>query len=282
MIFRILLLVLMAYGVCKFPKHYAEWTGAFRLSKLQELDLEHRPEWDTVLAQEAAAILSQRFSFYKRGTESYVFLSEDGKTVLKFFSPSLIKRSWKEKILRPFNDPKQKELRLIQTLEGYSLASKIPKERSGLLYTHLNLTEALLPKVILQDGLGRTCTIPLDRCRFALQKKTDLYTEAFQRRTKDPLAIEQLIDSYLSWLDLRTSLGIRNADTEFKKNFGCLDDQALELDFGAYVSDPSFLHPLGRTEELLTFADRLRYWVHKNAPEHERVILARMAKLINP
>ena len=83
-LFKILFLFLFVFLLLKIPKNYHRLTGGFRLSSCQ-LPLKNKKSWDAEPpSNELTPLLSQPFFFLKRGSQAYVFLSEDKKYVLKF------------------------------------------------------------------------------------------------------------------------------------------------------------------------------------------------------
>jgi hypothetical protein len=264
---KILFLSLFVFGLMKIPKNYFHWTGGFRPAKC-EIEVANCGNWETGLPDEKTKLIfSQPFNYFKRGSQSYVFQSLDGQYVLKIFSQPLLKRKLREIIGRPF--PRPDKQKIIDDLNGYRIAKNLPIESTGIVYFHLNTTQNLLPQINLKDALGRTQCLPLDRCRFVLQKKSIPLARELRRlaqagQTKE---IEKLIDSYRETIASRTQLGIRNADTDFKHNFGVLEGKVIEFDFGEFRND--LFSEEGKSQELFTFMDRLRYWMGEFAPEYE-------------
>ncbi|MBS0626503.1 MAG: hypothetical protein JSS32_10685 [Verrucomicrobia bacterium] len=269
---RWLLALLLIFGALKIPKNYFRWTGGFRWSKC-ELNLPNFPSWQSPLPNDQTLqILSQPFIYLKRGSQSYVFTSQDGNYVLKIFAQPLLRRNMLERMNRPFPRPDLNRIR--EGLEGYRIASELPPSSTGIVYLHLNTTADLLPRAQFRDALGRTHLVSLDKARFVLQRKSaplsiELKKLAQANRSEE---IERLIDSYKEAIALRTSLSIKNWDTDFKHNFGILDGKVIEFDFGEFKIEPT----LDPSKELWTFLDRLRYWMGEFAPEYESAVQARM------
>ncbi len=261
------LLFLLILGCLKLPKHYAEWTSGFRLSSCH-LDLPNRPEWEPKRPDpHTLLILSQPFSLYQRGSQAYVFLSQDRQYVLKIFAKPLKNYVFPYRFhLRFHHKPQEPYRTLIEKgARGYHLASKLPPFATGLIYTHLNITNNLLPSIPLRDAFGRRYTLPLDGYRFVLQRTCKPLTLALTQSARtNPKQTQQLIQSYFKTISLRASFDIKNCDTEFKKNFGVLDGKVVEFDCGEYAP----LAPEQQELELATFQDRIRYWIERHLPQY--------------
>ncbi len=265
-----LVLFLLTISCLKLPKHYAEWTSGFRLSSCH-IPLENRPEWGPSPPDpQTLSVLNQPFSLHRRGSQAYVFLSQDGQYVLKIFAKPLrdyvFPYRFHIRFLRKPQEPPQ--VLMEKGLRGYFLESRLPPQRTGLIYTHLNTTKKQLPTLPIQDAFGRSHNIPLDNYRFVIQKTCTPLTFALKESgKKDPEKLKHLIESYFQAISLRTSLGLKNCDTEFKKNFGVLDGQVIEFDCGEYA----LLPPGEEQKEREIFQDRICYWLDKHLPEYRQL-----------
>jgi hypothetical protein len=255
---------LLIFLSLKAPKQYHFLTGGFRLSSCQT-NLSNRPEWETNMAEiDLQAIFDQPFSFCQRGSQAYVFISQDKQYMLKIFAKPLRKYVFPYKLSFPFvRSPQDPYLiQMERGIQGYKLGSLLPKKATGLLYLHLNTTSGKLPSISLRDAFGRSYKQPLDSYRFVLQKKCELLAPTLKKSS--PQERKNLIQSYFDAISLRVSLGIRNRDTEFKRNFGILDGKVIEFDCGEFTYDPSLLNPSEQSKELTAFKDQLYYWTNKH------------------
>lgn len=233
-------------------------THGFRVAKMR-LDFPAHPEWEAPLPPEAVAILRQDFFFLGRGAQSYVFESEDGKYVIKLFHYS-----------RSFSDAK-----VVLLFNACKMAYDHLREETGLLFIHLNPTPMHLPLLHCRDAVGRWYHFPLDEARFALQKKGKPFKDTLQKACRDPAEIKRRIDEFLHLLQTRAQKGILNTDPNLGRNFGFLDDQAIEFDFGNYRWVPD----LNQKAEIDRYAQRLRRWLRQTAPEWVAYLDQRLAIL---
>ncbi len=231
------------------PVGFKRLTHGFKIAKMQ-IDYPYAPEFDLDLKipEEALSILSQPFYYLDRGSQSYVFASQDGRYVLKFFR----------------YHPQQKNLRDVvsRMLNGARIAYLFTKQETGLVYVHLNLTKNQLPILQLKDPLRRSLKLPLDDYRFVLQKRGVSLEEAFAQGS-----IEPRIDAFLSLIQGRLQKGIGNSDSNISRNFGFLEEAALEFDFGNYALSPDLLLPEHQQREMRRYVDKLRTWMSRHAPE---------------
>ncbi len=229
-------------------------------------DIPFNPAWEAPPpSEEILTFLQQPFLYLAHGNQSTVFESQDGRYVLKLFRykgsrfPLLqqLKNSFAKKPKTPLL------LKLHKTFTAAHLAHTHAQPFTCVLYTHLNLTQNQLPRLVLKAR--RTFSLPLDRYRFVLQRKVNPFKATLLSAKHDPARMQRLIESFVSLLIRRSALGIRNADPNLGPNFGFLDDQAVELDFGNYRPPP--YDPHLRRIEIDRFLHRFEEWLSRNAPE---------------
>jgi hypothetical protein len=243
---RFLFLILFLAAAFSMPLAARKWAYGARIVKLQ-IDMPSRLEWETAIPSLASEILNQPFSFLGQGTQSIAFESQDGKYVIKFFRFDRLQS--KEKAALLFDITKM-------------AFDSLPHE-TGLIYVHLNETDGVLAPLKCKDRLFRTVTFPLDRMRFVIQRKATLFRTAMLEAKGDPVILKQRIDQFVSLVKRRASLDIKNIDPNVKRNFGFLDESAVEFDFGHFRLEAN----LDRNSEVHRYTDKLRKWLMINAPE---------------
>lgn len=221
-------------------------TGGFKLAKMRVIFFPH-PEWDVPLDPEVLRGFKQPFHYIDKGSQCYVFESEDQKVVIKFFRFS-----------KPWSS-----LKIFTLFNATHIAFERLKEETGLLYIHLNPTELGLPKLRCKDAIGRTYYLALDECRFAVQKKVQKFESAMAEALKRPELMKERLDQFVELLFARTAKGVFNSDPSLSRNFGFLGDRAIELDFGNYRP----MIPHTKEVEIERYAERLRRYLKQNAPE---------------
>lgn len=226
------------------------------------LEFPTHPSWDVqsvINDEEARAILAQPFRYLNKGAQSYAFLSQDGRYVLKIFRFDQ-RHLFRKKSKRPL------EQKVNKFFQGCVLASTKASEETGILYLHLNLRRESLPILKAKGPLGQPFSLPLDQYRFVLQKKAiplDVGLLAAKKEGRLPERINEII----SLLESRIKKGIGNADPSLWRNFGFLEDRAIEFDFGNYLARPDLSLPKNARAELERYMRHLRTWIERNAPD---------------
>lgn len=182
------------------PFSYKTATAGFRLGKLLPASYPHAPQFDPAYRK----ALEQPYTYLARGCQAYVFLSEDKKHVLKLFRRR--KSVEKEHLF----------------CKAATLAYTKAKHETALEAIHLSPGENL-PTVVLRGRLGRSFSLPLDAVAFALQKKVE------------PLKNGEDLRGFLK---KRLEKGILNLDRNPDRNWGILDGEIIEIDFGSYIEEP--------------------------------------------
>jgi len=176
--------------------------------------------------------------------QCFVFASPDRRFVLKIF------RSPRKRLFR-FSYPKVED-----ALASYALAFDKMREETALLSIHLKRTQDKWPAVILQDRLGLSHRIELDRYCFVLQRYMQPLQEAVVHSCEK--RVQSLADSYLQRMFSRTKKGICNRDGVLSRNFGCIGNEVFEMDVGSLAYEPS-----EAKEEFSRFALRMRKFLEQ-------------------
>ncbi|MBS0620746.1 MAG: hypothetical protein JSS61_04735 [Verrucomicrobia bacterium] len=235
-------------------------------------------EWDLPTPspeekEEIDRILSQKFTYLDKGSQSYVFISEDKKTILKFLKQhKLSSKSWLSMFPFSFNpyyiDSLAKEKKWKQTFDACKTSYLELKKETGLIYVHLNRTRDLHKKVTLFDQDGNVHHIDVDRTSFYLQKRAQLIYSRISElmHQGDVERAQQIITSVFSLIDDLGRKGVVENDPILRKNFGLIDDIAVQIDVGRLRIDPEMQkNPLYK-DEIASISNSFRVWVEKNYP----------------
>ena len=260
---RMLRLVFFLLCFASLERFCHEKTHGFRIYKITS-NIPFRPDWVTppLAADAVEHFFSQPYHFLGSGGESYAFISEDRKYVLKFFKHHHMRDS-----LIPFlNASKEKKREAF--FASCLIAESRFKERSGLIYLHLNPTENQLCKIKIYDPIGVVHTLDLDTLTFALQKRASMAYPTIESLTSSgeldaaKLRLHSLLDLILE----RGKSGIANHDAR-ARNFGFVHEHAIEFDLGAFAENASLLDEKTQKKIFLLETSKLRRWVHKHCPE---------------
>lgn len=182
------------------------------------------------------------FRYLGRGRQCYAFESFDERFVLKIprFDRYDLPFRWK----MPFSwlDSgraeiwKDRQNRLVFTIESFRIAERELKEDTALIYLHIHETKDLPSRVVLFDRMGRSFPIDLNRITFVLQEKKPLMIPQLLGfiAKNDRVAAEKIIDSFLSLVKRRAKLAIFNKDPSFMKNFAWENQTAVQIDIGSF------------------------------------------------
>lgn len=216
--------------------------------------------------QNIRQVLSQPFTFLDSGGQSFVFLSQDGRYILKFF------RTYRHRLPLGIHKifPKiaeKKAKRLDREFGSYLLAYQELREESGLLFLHLEATNFLNQKVDVTDNIGIMHTLSLDEFPFLLQKRVTLACDEIttlingSRREEAQKRIQSLLRLTLT----RYQKGIYDHDA-FLYNYGFDGEVPIVLDIGRLEKCPDISKPEVYREDFALITGRLREWLSKEHP----------------
>lgn len=268
-IIRSILFVICFFAVERFCH---EKTHGFSLRKIQaHLEAESNTNAFTE-TDDIRKILSQPFYFLNSGGECYCFVSGDGKTVLKFFkmhhlSPFKIEDLFLPTFIKNHYRGKRREKKEA-FFTSCSLAWNHFRERSGLIYLHLQKTQNQLGSIKVYDAIGVVHTLSLDEIPFALQKKAAMAYPTLQIlvEANEMEAAKIRLHSLVDLMVERSKSGLKDHDPR-RRNFGFINNQAIEIDLGSYSIDHSLQKPDEQNRTLLKETIKLRRFTKKYIPQ---------------
>ncbi|HKZ00419.1 MAG TPA: hypothetical protein VJ112_04570 [Rhabdochlamydiaceae bacterium] len=223
---------------------------------------------------EVKAILSQKFTYYSKGSQSYVFISEDQKYILKLFKRYVYEpRSFLAYIPLSFNpffrEHQAKLQKKSATFQACATAYREIKERCGMVYLHLNPTKHQLPKGDLVDKRGKKYELDFDQTCFQLQKKAQLiYPRIAELMQAGEVAqAKEIISSIFDTLDEFGKKGICENDPILRKNFGLIDDRAVQIDVGKMKINEERKKNQAYKLEIEGISLRFKQWLAENYPQ---------------
>ena len=212
-----LIACLLLVFFCFSPKAWNEAKGVSSRQFCRELLAEEqRP-----LSSDIQKILLQPFTYWRKGSQAYVFLSEDGNYVLKI--PRLAKHGGS--FLSSLFGKKREDRKI---LESFKIAALDLSEETATLYAQYAKTKAPFP-CALYDLLGRRLEIPLDCVPFALQKRKCLLTDALTKENA-----KQFLIAWMDLVDSEKKKGYCATDHAFLLNISYDQGIAHRIDIGSY------------------------------------------------
>jgi len=212
--------------------------------------------------------LSQPFHYLSKGRQCFVFESEDGKYVLKFFNQKYLKMPWYAFL--PLVHEKEKAKRAKRRhfyLHSYELAFREFGEE--ILYLHLGPAQEKLPILQATDKAKRSFLMDLNQFPFVLQRKgIPLYTAlsaVYEKEGMEGLCRE--IDFFVDAVASRIEKHIADSDRDVEHNWGVIDGHLFHLDPGRLHMDERLVCPIQQKTEWWSATHRFRDWLEELSPE---------------
>lgn len=260
---------------------YYRLTDDFRIANMT-YEVPHHPEWEVPSFTKAERkkfeeILSQPFSYVGKGAQSYVFVSQDKKHVIKFFKFKHLKPKWWVDALPAFPYFKEyrerqnaKKLRQLNgVFTGYKLAYDVHKEQSGIVFIHLNKTNDLNVNVTLIDKIGRKHLLDLDPIVFVIQENAKTSRTVMNEALKNgdiALAKKRITQIFNLYLE-EYRKGIYDRDHGVMHNTGFVGDKPIHLDVGKLTRDNTMRQRKVYRPDLEKIGRKFEVWLQEQYPE---------------
>lgn len=273
-IFTLFVTACTLFGVQRFCRSQ---TDGFALHKICS-ELSFHPEWEVENDPESlGTILDQPYTYLAKGAQSYVFASEDGQYVIKFFRiyhmtpPRFLTHCYWPMCVQGYRLSKmiQKQEELDRDFTSYKIAYDHLKEETGLVFLHLNKTNNLKKTLTLIDKLGISYPIDLDQMEFLVQKRATIAYPALAQITEEKGidAGKSALTQLVSLLALRIDKNIKDKDPDLNTNFGFIDIRPVQIDVGRFRINPSPLSAEEKRDEVIRITDNLDQWLRSQYPE---------------
>ncbi|KPK33340.1 MAG: hypothetical protein AMS24_01385 [Chlamydiae bacterium SM23_39] len=218
-------------------------------------------------------ILNQKYKYLNKGSQLYVFASEDKKYVIKFISSNKYKEPFRRNILSllPINFKNyrktkkiNRERNLKNAINSYLISYNYLKKETGTIYIHLKNRKIFKKKLTIIDNVGSSYNININSKFFIIQKKAEKLKPKILKIIKDKNK-EELKKIVLDYFNLSFSIvkkGFINKDSSIK-NIGYIDEELIEMDLGRFVKikSPNFYENLKK----YTFLNKKFF--EKNSPD---------------
>lgn len=218
------------------------------------------------LKPETVTILNQPFYYLDHGKQSFVFVSQDGLYVLKFFDRSRY-RQWRNKV--------HARAKMEQAVRGYLVANRVDRDHVAILYMHQASKNLNLPVIALSDRFGLTHKIDLTLVPFVLQRKAVptrvLISEYLDRG--DCLAVQKAFDALKQMYVDEHQRGVLDLDRNLMHNTGFIGNTPIRMDAGRLVIDESMKDPFNSQRELRQIREkRINGWLKRHYPNSQCAI----------
>jgi hypothetical protein len=230
------------------------------------------------------AYFDEPFTYLDKGHQSFVFISGDGKTVLKFFDA----KSLKGFSVFPFTTSKsvERSLRRLKTLlDGYQLAYEKDLKNSGLDYVQLAPNPNVNITATLYDRFGFSHSLELGNVLFAIQNAATT-TRAVLREQLNAddvigakASLDKIVDMYMD----EYQNGIYDRDHNFIDNTGFIDGRPIRIDSGRLQYDETMKNPdVYRKDLQNVIIKRSARFLGKYYPEYQSEVLSYLEAKISP
>ena len=237
---------------------------------------EWKAEGDEEFAKE---VLTQTFTYLGSGNHTYVFASEDGEYILKFFKQ---KHMCIQSLLPQAKEKKERRKKERKSsYESYKIAYEALPDLTGTLYLHLSKSSHLQKKINLIDQHGKVHKLSADQMEFLIQRRAQVgFTyihELLEKKQKDK-ALSALC-AYLTLIKKRAKMGFSDSDRQLYKNYGFINGIPIELDIGDFAYDDKAALPINIAKELKEVSAQILDFVSTYAPELTQELKKRLEKL---
>ncbi len=278
---RLFYLSCSVFLIYALGRTYYHFTGGFTIQNITS-NFSFQPQWEIRPLTdpentELKFALDQSYRYLAKGCQSYVFLSDDDKYILKFFKyqryrlqpwleyapplPAVIQYK-KEKIEKKWN-------KLNSFVTSWKVAFDSLKNETGLVYVHLNKTDTLKNELLIKDKLGFHHLVNLDNMEFCIQYKAEMLCDYLMNLKKsDNLAESKLlIDSLLDLILSEYRKGIGDNDHALMQNTGVVNGKPIHIDVGQFVHNDLFKNPDYAHQELFTKTYKFKIWLKEHYEE---------------
>ncbi len=226
---------------------------------------------------ELSLALGQPYKYLGCGGQSFIFLSQDGHYVIKFFKqrvftvpfwiqhfpiPYIIDRYREKKIAH-------REDKIRRDFASYKIAFEEMPQDTGVVYIHLNPSNHLLNSLTIVDKLHIAHSLDLNRFDFVVQRRADhVYDRisALMKRGETEKA-KKAIDSLIDLIVTRSKRGYHDRDPNIRTNCGFLGEKAIKIDVGRLVKEDCVKQKKVFEKEFIRIMHPFEDWLRIAHPE---------------
>lgn len=293
---KIIAIILIALVIYALGRLYYQVTAGFSVTNIT-LDLSKEPnhgvkEISEAKQSEINQILNQPYHYLGKGCQSYVFMSEDGRYVIKFlkyqrylipsyvdffsFIPSV--KEYKQK-----KEAKKRE-KLDALLNSWTIAFNDLSPETGVIFLHLNPSSTLIEKLSITDKMGLSHEVSTQTTAFLVQKSATMLCKTLEEKmsNNDVDGAKNILRTLISMLLFEYARGFGDNDHALMQNTGMIGNQPLHIDVGQFSKEERFKDPKVYKEELFSKTYKFRIWLSKHYPELEKYLTEILEEVIGP
>ena len=219
-------------------------------------------------------IISQPFSYLAEGNDSYVFVSQDQRYVIKFFKMRrMTPKYWLNYIPIPCLDTKrlskisERERARLETFGSLKTAYEKFRYQTALVFLHLFKTEYLKMKVCVIDADGLAHRVPLDKVPFVIQKKTTMlpdYIKMLVSQGKESEAVQSLC-KVLALVKDQCQNGLADYGERVEEEYGFIEGRPIHVG-GGCVLDETYKSARSTLREVFRVSKSIEAWLQHSNP----------------
>lgn len=277
--YRYLIYILLAWwGGLSLSRFCLKQTGQLQLSLIR-FERPYDPLFETrpltaTEERETEEALSQKYTYFGCGGQAYVFFSDDGKYVIKFFKQGHFKPPTHLNYIPGISKYREKKFanrrkRLEQDYLSYKAGFEELPHETEIVYVHLNPTTHLKRQITLVDKLNIVHKIDLDTTDFLIQRRAESVLSTIQKKMNggDKEGAKETINQLISLVLTRCDKGFGDGDPNLITNCGIYKDHAIKIDIGRFSRVPLMKDPLFYKPELYRITRPLRNWLAPRYPD---------------
>ncbi len=223
------------------------------------------------------AMLNLNYHYLGKGCQSYVFESENGEYVLKFFKYQRFRpQPWlsylsflpgMEEYLK--QKVQKKREKLDSVFSSWKIAYEDLQPETGVVYVHLNKSKNINTTLNLYDKMGFKHELDSDNYEFMLQRKAKMLCPVINQliSQKEPEKARILISQLVQMILSEYYRGYADNDHALMQNTGVLNGQPIHIDVGQFVKNQRVKNPDVYRQELFNKTWKFRKWLEKHHPE---------------
>ncbi len=292
--FRVAFLSVILAALYGVGRLYFQLTAGFTIANISS-DFAYNPEWEvrplsTVEQDQINHIFDQPYRYLGKGCQSYVFVSDDGQYVIKFFKyqryrlqpwlayapplPALVKYR-EEKIEKKWN-------KLDGFVKSWKVAFEHLKDETGLLFVHLNKTHHLHKQLTIYDKIGQAHVVDLDQMEFCVQGRAHMLCDTLLefKENGEITQAQQLVTALLNLILSEYHRGLADNDHALMQNTGVFHGQPIHIDVGQFVQNEAIKDPKIYHQELYTKTYKFKLWLNEFFPELAVFLDAQLSQIM--
>ncbi len=220
-------------------------------------------------------IVAQPFTFLAEGSDSYVFVSQDQRHVIKFFKMRrMTPKYWLNYIPIPWLDTKrlskisERERARLETFGSLKTAYEQFRYQTGLVFLHLFKTKYLKMKISVVDADGVEHRVPLDKVPFVIQKKTVMlsdYIKTLVSEGHESEAIQSLCKVLVLVKD-RCQHGFADYSERVEEEYGFIEGRPIHVSGGCILADETYKSARSTLREVFRVSRSIEAWLQNSNP----------------